>query len=114
MKKIPFGTIFQVIQIIALGYLLFKILQPSSATEVLNRIEQNQIELKKQQEEIISANAAGFAKYDSANKVRVQKIDSAFTRIGTDLSQVRKMNKSINDLAKAFRDNQVDLPDPDK
>lgn len=114
MKNIPFSTIFQVIQVIAIGYLVFKILQPSSATEALNRIEQNQIEIKKQQADIIAVNATGFAKYDSVNKVRVQKIDSAFARINTELGQVRKINKNINDLTKAFRDNKVDLPNPNQ
>lgn len=114
MNKISFGTILQIIQIIALGYLLFKVLQPTSSTDVLNSIEMNRVEIKKQQELIMETNKAAMLKYDSMNQRSMKRIDSTFNKIKVDLDQVKKINQNIKDLTKIFDENRVDLPNPDK
>jgi len=114
MKKIPFGTIFQVIQLIAIGYLVFKILQPSSATKKLEQIEANQLKLKVAVEQIISSNALMYHRWDSVNAVRAKKIDSLSNNIDFNIKQVRTANKKMDNLKNIFLENRVELPNPDE
>ncbi len=114
MNKINFGLIFQIIQIIAIGYLVFKILQPSSESKKLDKIEQHQLDLKKLVNSVTASNAKMLVKYDSIDRIRAKKIDSLNDNILYGIIQMRAANRKIDDWKTIFTQNKVILPDPDK
>lgn len=114
MKKINFGLIFQIIQIIAIGYLAFKAFQPTGISNRLDKIEQSQKEIKANQATIMENSNRNFAAYDSTNKVHIKQIESLTISIDNSIKQVRKTNTIVNGWASIFKENKVELPDPDK
>ncbi len=107
MNKINFGLIFQIIQIIAIGYLVFKILQPSSESKKLDKIEQHQLDLKKLVNSVTASNAKMLVKYDSIDRIRAKKIDSLNDNILYGIIQMRAANRKIDDWKTIFTQNNT-------
>lgn len=101
------------IQIFAIAFLIWKILQPSSASEKLDKIEQHQLQIEASQKALNAAQTDLKESYDSLSKIQTHFIDSLTESIDKGLNDVSKQASSIYKRIDELRRSRPDLPDPD-
>lgn len=113
IKNISFDSIYKVIVIIAIGWLIFSTLSFFNvSSKRLDRIEQSQKEVMIKAQEVLLNNQKVLQKADSLDKLKTEAINGILKEVSSVRTETRKLNESINSYKKTFDKNKIDLPNP--
>lgn len=114
MAGLNFHTILHTIEIVGVCVLVYFGMHILNASRRLERQATENEQIKKKVEQI-ELNNLNQRKYDDSVEVRRnQRIDSVLDNGTAAIKKMQVVDKKITDLQKVFKDNHVDLPDPDK
>lgn len=109
-----FHTILHALTIIVVVWVAYNLLDLLDGKKKIEKLQTENAEIKKQAAAIELQNSRSKIAFDSTEAIRNKRIDSLSSKLIYSISKMQVIDTKINRLGEVFKNNKVDLPDPDK